>query len=169
MAWIGRRPPLRWAGAAVLIGLEAHHRQIDLLKAVLQGTAYEMERIRRTAEQLTGAPIERALAAGGGSRNKLWMQIKADVSDCVFEVAPVSEVTLLGAAMIAGIGAGLFADAGEAVDAMVPVNAELFEPDDERHRRQARLYEDGYLALQTPLNAFYSLMDKSTTHAHEST
>ena len=154
---------------AACIGREAHHRQIDLLKAVLQGTAYEMERIRRTAEQLTGAPIERALAAGGGSRNKLWMQIKADVSDCVFEVAPVSEVTLLGAAMIAGIGAGLFADASEAVDAMVPVNTELFEPDDERHRRHVRLYEDGYLALQTPLNAFYSLMDKSATHAHEST
>lgn len=153
---------------AAFIGLESHHRQIDLLKAVLQGTAYEMERIRRTAEQLTGAPIERALAAGGGSRNKLWMQIKADVSDCVFEVAPVSEVTLLGAAMIAGIGVGLFADASEAVSAMVPGNAEVFEPDDERHRRHLRLYEDGYLALQTPLNAFYSLMDKSATHAHKS-
>lgn len=156
------------ASRAAFIGLQSHHRQIDLLKAVLQGTAYEMERIRRTAEQLTGAPIERALAAGGGSRNRLWMQIKADVSNCVFEVAPVSEVTLLGAAMIAGIGAGLFADADEAVAAMAPRDAELFAPDVERHRRHLQLFEQGYLALQAPLNAFYSLIDKSASHAHES-
>src|SRR5690606_12503105 len=72
------------------------------------------------------------------------------------------------AAMIAGIGVGLFADASEAVSAMVPGNAEVFEPDDERHRRHLRLYEDGYLAMQTPLHAFSSLMDKSATLAHKS-
>lgn len=156
------------AARAAFIGLERHHRQIDLLKAVLQGTAYEMERIRRTAAQLTATPIERARAAGGGSRNRLWMQIKADVSNCVFEVAPVSEVTLLGAAMIAGVGAGLFASAEEVVEAMAPGDAEVFAPDAERHRRHLLLYEQGYLALQTPLNAFYSLVDKSASHAHES-
>lgn len=156
------------AARASFIGLDAHHRQIDLLKAVLQGTAYEMERIRRTAEQLTASPIERVLAAGGGTRNKHWMQIKADVSNCIFEVAPFSDVTLLGAAMIAGIGAGLFAGADEAVQAMTPQGGEVFYPDAARHRRHLRIFEQGYLALQTPLNAFYSLLEKSTRDAYES-
>jgi xylulokinase len=148
------------AGRGAFIGLDTHHRPIDLLKAVLQGTAYEMERIRRTAEQLTRSTIEHVLAAGGGTRNKYWMQVKADVSNCVFGVAPFSEVTLLGAAMIAGIRSGVFSDADEAIAAMVPQDAETFLPDADRHRLHKYLYDDGYLALQQPLNQYYSALDR---------
>ncbi|HMM28646.1 MAG TPA: FGGY family carbohydrate kinase [Aggregatilineaceae bacterium] len=153
---------------AAFVGLGKQHGQADLLKAVLQGTAYEMERIRRTAEQLTGAPIERALAAGGGTRNRLWMQIKADVSNCVYEVPPLSDVTLLGAAMIAGVGAGLFAGVDEAVAALAPPNAGIYRPDAGRHRRHVALYEEGYLPLMTSLNAYYALLEKRPYHAHDS-
>jgi xylulokinase len=145
---------------AAFIGLDARHRQIDLFKAVLQGTAYEMERIRRTAEQLTASTIERMLAAGGGTRNKYWMQVKADVSNCVLEISPFTEVTLLGAAMVAGIGTGVFSSADEAISAMVPRVIETFLPDAHRHRQHRRLYEEGYLVLQQPLNHYYSTLDR---------
>ena len=57
------------------IGLTAAHHQIDLLKAVFEGTAYEMEFIRRAGERVLGVPLRTILAAGGGTRNQRWLQI----------------------------------------------------------------------------------------------
>lgn len=140
---------------AAFVGLGTHHRQADLVKAVLQGTAYEMERVRRTAQKVMDVPIERVIAAGGGTRNSLWIQIKADVSNCVFDVIPFSEITLLGAAMIAGIGTGIFADVEQAIEMMVDRNLRTFCPNLAQHALFKRLYEHGFLELQTPLNRYY--------------
>jgi xylulokinase len=150
---LNRKEP---AVRAALVGLDASHRQMDLTKAILQGAAYEMERIRRQAESVSGSTIERVTAAGGGTRNKFWMQIKADVSNCLFEVLSFSEVTLLGAAMIAGLGAGLFTSTDQAIQAMSQRNSETFYPDEGRHQIHKQLFEHGYLALQHPLNQYYA-------------
>ena len=64
------------------IGLRREHTRADLAKAVLEGTAYEMEVIRQAGERMTDQPITQLIAAGGGTRNTAWMQIKADVSGC---------------------------------------------------------------------------------------
>lgn len=151
------------AARAAFVGLGTHHRQADLVKAVLQGTAYEMERVRRTAQKVMDAPIERVIAAGGGTRNALWIQIKTDVSNCVFDVIPFSEITLLGAAMIAGIGTGAFANVDQAIRAMVDCNLHTYRPTPERHARFKQLYEHGFLELQTPLNRYYEYVQ----HHHE--
>ena len=50
------------------IGLRATHRLGDLIKAALEGAAYEVEFMRRQAQHLTGSPIERIIATGGGVR-----------------------------------------------------------------------------------------------------
>lgn len=148
------------ASRAAFVGLDASHRRVDLVKAILQGAAYEIERIRREAERMTDSNIERVTAAGGGTRNKYWMQIKADVSNCIFEVLPFSEVTLLGAAMLAGLSVGLFSDADEAVEAMAQRDIELFNPEASRHQLHKQIYEQGYLALQQPLNQYYAFLSQ---------
>lgn len=146
------------ASRAALIGLDAQHQPADLVKAVLQGTAYELERIRRAAEALTAIPIRQARVSGGGTRNRLWVQIKADVSDCAYGIAPLAEVTLLGAAMLAAIGTGVFSGAEEAIRAMVPAPIETIAPDADRHRQHRHLFEHGYLALQEPLHRAYAAL-----------
>lgn len=146
------------ATRAAFIGLSAHHRQADLVKAVLQGTAYEMERVRRTAQSVMDVSINRVIVAGGGTRIMLWIQIKADVSNCVFDVTPFSEITLLGAAMIGGIGTGMFANVDQAIEAMVDRNVQTYYPDQEQHARFKALYEYGFLALQAPLNRYYGIV-----------
>ncbi|MCI0579595.1 MAG: carbohydrate kinase [Chloroflexi bacterium] len=137
------------------VGLSASHGRADLLKAVLEGTAYEMEAIRRAAEQATGTKIGRIMAVGGGTRNRPWLQIKADVTGCPFELPAMSEATLLGAALGAGIGSGVYAGELEAVAAVVRPAAETIWPDAGRHAIYQRLYEQGYLALQEPLRQYY--------------
>ncbi len=94
------------------IGLHAGHTRAHVVKAVLEGTAYELEFIRRAAEQGTKTAISTMIAAGGGTRSQHWMQIKADVGGCALYAPSSDEATVLGAALLAGIGCGLYAGAG---------------------------------------------------------
>jgi len=137
------------------VGLNLSHHLGDLVKAVLEGTAYEVELMRRQGEVLTAKPINRLVAAGGGVRNPRWMQVKADVSGCPYELAQTSEAVLLGAALIAGVGAGLYAGIEEALNAVTRPPENIYQPDLERHAHYKTLFEQGFLKLQQPLREFY--------------
>ncbi len=139
---------------AAVIGLDASHHLGNLVRAVLEGTAYEVEFMRGRAQQLTGRPIERVIATGGGVRNRRWMQIKADVSGCRYELAPTPEAVLLGAALTAGIGAGIYRNVSEAQAAAQLPPGEAYLPDVGRHTRYQRIWEDSYLRMQEPLRAY---------------
>ncbi len=138
---------------AAFIGLTAAHNRSDLLKAMLEGTAYEVESLRRAGEKLTGSPIPTLLVAGGGARNTAWQQIKADISGCRIEACTEPEATLLGAALVAGIGCGIFTSEAEALSSLKPVKTAVYLPDEENHAIYKQLYENGYLSLQQSLLA----------------
>lgn len=134
-----------------LVGLRAEHGRAHVAKAVLEGTAYELEFIRRAAAHGIGTTIDTIVAAGGGTRNRYWLQIKADVHGCPIRVPHVAEVTVLGAALLAGIGVGMYADANDALRQMQHHDSEIVSPNEERHQIYRTLYEQAYLPLQTPL------------------
>ena len=138
------------------VGLSALHGRADLLKAVLEGTAYEVEFIRQAGEQITGQPIPALVTAGGGTRNRVWLQIKADVSGCRIEASVEPEATLLGAALVAGVGSGLYTSESEAIAGLHTNPVEVFLPDSERHATYRRLYEQGYLILQKVLRQHFN-------------
>ncbi|NMB25872.1 MAG: carbohydrate kinase [Firmicutes bacterium] len=143
------------------IGLQKRHGQADLLKAVLEGTAFEMEAVRRSAEAVTGTLINQVTAVGGGTRNPYWMQIKADISCCEYVIPPISESTLLGAALVAGLGCGVL-DKGQ-IDGIVAKQKQAgvrVIPDAERHGEYRYWYEEGYLRLQEPLREYYNYLSK---------
>ncbi|HEY3475978.1 MAG TPA: FGGY family carbohydrate kinase [Anaerolineales bacterium] len=142
------------------VGLSASHGRADLLKAVLEGTVYEVEFIRQAGERITGQPIPALVAAGGGTRNRPWLQIKADVSGCRIEASAEPEATLLGAALVAGIGSGVYANEAEAFDGLCLKPVEVFLPDHERHVVYRRLYEQGYLRLQDALRHHFNGIQK---------
>ncbi|OGO34121.1 MAG: hypothetical protein A2W35_14825, partial [Chloroflexi bacterium RBG_16_57_11] len=139
---------------AAFTGLSASHTRADLYRAVLEGTALETEFMRRAAERVTGAPIERILASGGGTRNRRWMQIKADVFGCPLDVLAQKEATLLGAALLAGLGCGVYPTLQSAVARLGGCGLERFEPDADRHAGYEDLYARGYLPLQDALREF---------------
>jgi xylulokinase len=82
------------------------------------------------------------------------MQIKSDVSGCIFEVPALNEATLLGAALVAGIGCGLFKNETEARSSMVNSPGAMYHPSPSNHRKYRQLYKEGYLALQAPIRDF---------------
>jgi sugar (pentulose or hexulose) kinase len=147
-----------------LIGLKSEHGRAELMKAVLEGTAYEMEVIRGVAESVTGNLVEKVLGAGGGTRNPIWMRIKTDVSGCRYEVPRTPEATALGAAVAAGIGCGLYGSVGEAVERAAPEEKDVVIPDEERSRAYRRVYEEGYLRYRSLLDERHAISDRKGAH-----
>jgi sugar (pentulose or hexulose) kinase len=134
---------------AAFVGLDASHSRAQILKAVLEGTAYESESIRRAAERLAGATIDELIVVGGGASNLTWVQIKADVTGCRCVLPAVEEATALGAALLAGLGGGVLESVGDllTITDKVQFSGSMVQPDPERHATYRGLYETGYLPV----------------------
>jgi xylulokinase len=145
------RPDRQVRGA--FTGLRAEHTRGHLLRAVLEGVAYEAQSVREAIERVTATPIRDVVAVGGGTRNSTWMQIRADVLGCMHTVPTVEEAAAFGAALLAGIGSGTLAGVDEVVE-IARFHREVGTsvlPNGERHAIFHALYEHAYLPLQTPL------------------
>ncbi len=140
---------------AAFIGISAQTTRAELARAVLEGAAFELEAVRLAAVRATGQSIRRIIAAGGGTRNRAWMQIKADVSGVQFEIPAVEETTLLGAALLAGLGSGLYASEEEALTGPRRTPSRMVEPNPENRTLYQKLFANGYQQLQEPLRRFY--------------
>ncbi len=103
-------------------------------------------------EAFTAIEIEEIVFAGGASRGELWCQILADVTGCRVKVPVVKEATALGAAMAAGVGAGIYGSLVEASKSLVEWEREYL-PNSENFRSYqaiAKRWEEVY-AVQLEL------------------
>lgn len=131
------------------IGLRPYHDRSDLIRAAIEGLAHEFTYIVHRLATLTGTPARRAVAIGGGARNELWMQLKADISGLALEVWPVEEATTLGAAMLGGVAAGLWGDPVDAARHVYQLARTVAPRPDlaERYRADHQVYQQLYPAL----------------------
>ena len=96
-----------------------------------------------------GGGLERFIAAGGATRNDFWMQNKADIAGRTIEVPAVEEASPLGAAMLAGVGVGLYDDVDQACRRVYRPGP-TFQPDPVRandYQRWFKIYQDLYPAV----------------------
>ncbi len=75
-------------------------------------------------QEFTGVKIEEIVFAGGASKGELWCQILADVTGYKVKIPEVTEATALGAAMAAGVGAGVYGSLIEASEQIISWNRE---------------------------------------------
>jgi xylulokinase len=94
----------------------------------------------RALELGSGLKAETITAIGGGTRNAFWMQNKADISGRPVVTLEIEEATALGAAMLAGVGAGVYKNLAEAAQ-RVHRPGRLFEPDMKLVPLYAELFE----------------------------
>jgi xylulokinase len=133
-------PQADGASRAALIGLRPEHGRGHLVRSLLEGLAYWLRENLSVEEEQAGLPPAREIVAiGGATRSPFWTQLKADVCGRSFAVPAIEESVALGASLLAGIGAGVFADAAEAV-ASVRAERQTFVPDP----RLTRIYEQWY-------------------------
>jgi xylulokinase len=97
-----------------------------------------------------GVPVETVVASGGATRHPLWLQLQADIYDRPIRQTETAEAAATGAAMLAGVGAGVFADAAAAIEAVVRWRPEVVEPLPERVATYERHY-DRFRALYPAL------------------
>ena len=134
-----RTPHLDPDCRGVFFGLSAIHTKYDMLRAVMEGVTYSQ---RDSVEILRGMGVElqEMLACGGGGSSPLWRQMLADVYDCPVKTVKSKEGPALGAAILAGVGAGLYPSVQEACDAMIQTN-EPQEPISENVPRYDAFYQ----------------------------
>lgn len=92
-------------------GLRAHHTKADMMQAVYEGLCFEL---KLGIERLFSSKPSRIVVTGGGTRNEKWMQTKANILGKELTVPKEYQSTAMGAALLAGIGAGIYKDAHDA-------------------------------------------------------
>lgn len=150
----GERSPI-WNPDAkgVFYGLSFDKTRGHMIRAVLEGVAFSLEHNLRTAAE-TGIKVDILNAMGGASNSVLWTQIKADVTGKKIQVPTSDTASTLGAAMLAGVGCGVYKDYEEAVSKTI-VMTRTQEPDMEKHEQYKKSMEL-YLELYDDLKKTFS-------------
>ncbi len=160
---MGERSP-HWNSLArgAWIGLDITHTQGDLFRAVLESVALNLEVTVSIFKQMV-APIDELTIIGGGSKGKFWRQIMADIIGTrVVNSSNPEEATAIGAAVIAGVGAGVYNDFS-VVEKFFSASAGV-EPDPRHsriHAAQKKLYIQAYKSLEPLLPDLAALREQS--------
>jgi xylulokinase len=146
----GERAPL-WDihSRASLSGLSSAMGQAEMARAVLEGVGYSARLAMDSLEASACIRPEVIHHSGGGSASDTWCQIRADVLGRPIRRAKMRDAGVLGAAMMAGVGAGLFLSLREAAKSFVVMDR-VFEPnasETERHERGFAQYQMLYRQL----------------------
>ena len=120
-------------------GLTLKHDRAHLFRAAIEGIAFGSELILETMRH-NGFEPDRIVVAGGATRSELWLQIHADVSNLPLTLTEVADAPALGSAILAAVGADLFADVETAADQMVKVTR-IIEPNPSTHSVYRPFYE----------------------------
>ena len=133
-----RTPHLDPQARGGFLGLTVRHGQAEMTRAVLEGVVFSL---RDGLEIMRGLDVsdDDVRVVGGGARSPVWRRLQADIFGRPIRRTHVDEGPAYGAALLAGVAAGVYADAEEAM-AHVRVREEVTEPDPARAARYDELY-----------------------------
>ena len=153
----GMGPFQKFNSLGTILGLTTTTTRGQIVRAVFEATCYQLARQITVIEENTGAVCKRIRTLGGAQKNEFWLQMKADVTGKPVEVIASPEVTLLGAAILAGIGAGLYSDEQDALSRMeFPLT--VYEPDSDRHGEYDDWYRCVFAEIAPALGDVYGKM-----------
>jgi xylulokinase len=135
----------------VMVGLRLTTPRSAILKGIVEGITYYLKECV-DALPATGITINDYRVAGGGSKSDVWVQTCADIMGRPFNRPTITEAGTLGAAIIAGVGSGIFSSFDEGVGAMVNLER-CFEPDQTQHQHYMERYEQ-YKRLWPLMNSY---------------
>ena len=151
--WQGNRTP--WTdptSRGVIRGLTLRHTPAHLFRAMMEGIAYGTGVILGRMER-EGVSIKELVTCGGATKSDLWMQIHADVTGKTITIPEEQQAAVLGSAILAAVGAGIYDSIEEAASQMVRVE-KIIEPDMAKHE-EYQFYVEQYV------KTYESLKDES--------
>ncbi|GGJ03500.1 xylulokinase [Alicyclobacillus cellulosilyticus] len=144
-----RTPHLNPAAKGVFFGLTSRHQRAHLIRSVMEGVAYSLQDCLALIEGL-GIPVGEIRASGGGARSPLWRSILANVFGRAVTTIHANEGPAFGAALLAGVGAGIYPSVQEACRRFVRTVGAV-EPDPQAvavYAAYGEIYRSLYQALQ---------------------
>jgi xylulokinase len=151
-----RTPHLDPKARGAFFGLTARHGAEHMTRAVMEGVIFSL---RDSLEIMRGldVPVEDVRSTGGGARSDLWRQLQADIYGTPIRRTVADEGPAYGAALLAGVASGTFADVEEATS-VVRLREVTTEPDTER----TKIYEEHYEIYRSLYPAMSSAMSRLT-------
>jgi xylulokinase len=141
----GERSPVWDAHAkGVYYGIDYTKTRAHFIRASMEGVAFSLKHNLDAAKE-TGADAEVLRSMGGAANSRFWTQMKADVTGKRIVVPASDTATALGAAILAGVGTGVYTDFEDAVSRTIRIRREHI-PDMTKHFRYEEAYGT-YLAL----------------------
>jgi xylulokinase len=129
-----------------IVGLTLATRPADIAQALIEAVGYSLRANLDSLEAGMGSPIETVRVEGSLTASRTWMQLKADVTGRSVEGIHLDEATALGAALLGGVGAGVFPDHA-AAGAAVQRELVAWHPDPDRAAAYSRVYASGFRRL----------------------
>ncbi len=147
----------RWNTAArgTLVGMTFAHNRDCLTRAFVEGITLEVYDMMQALTR-AGVPFETVHLLGGPTKSAVWNQIQSDIYGHTVCTLRTTDAAVTGAAILAGVGVGLYSDPAAGVASLVQIR-DTYRPDPERHALYTRLY-DLYQSLYTALtdSGFYA-------------
>ncbi len=152
---MGERNPLLGIKArGVFFGLSAIHQKHHMARAVMEGVAYSLFDLLEVFRE-SGAPCDDMLLCGGGAKSPFWAKMFADVYGIDIKTGASGESACLGAAILGGCAAGVYASVEEGCDATVQMG-KTYTANAQNHlayMRFYRIYRDLYPKLRPSFDA----------------
>lgn len=135
----GERSPL-WNEKAkgVYYGVTFDKTRAHMVRSTMEGVAYSLKHNLDTALEV-GGKVSKLTSVGGSANSEVWTQLKADITNTPIEVPYSDHATTLGAAILAGVGVGLYADFQEATQRTIQIQR-THEPNPDNKE----VYDAGY-------------------------
>jgi xylulokinase len=153
-----RTPHMDPRARGAFFGLTLNHGPAEMARAVMEGVVFALKDCLTIVLDL-GVPFEKIIAAGGGAKSDVWLQMQADIFERVVYRSTSTEQACLGAALTAAVGEGAFSGFNEACEAAVHPSAEAFYPNKTSVHAYRDLYEV-FRALYSANKALFSRLSE---------
>ncbi len=153
-----RTPHLDPNARGAFFGLSAIHDRGDMIRAIMEGVSYSLKDCLTVLEEM-GVRPEHMLACGGGGTSALWRQMLADIYGMNVSTVDSKEAPALGVAILAMVGAGIYASVPEACEKILRLNTTTAPTPEnsERYEKVYALYRALYPHLKTDYEALAAL------------
>jgi L-xylulokinase len=132
---------------SVFLGLDGQHKRGHVIRSIYEGIAFSHRTHIEKLMKHRKLP-EIARIAGGAARSDVWVQMFADILNMPIEITRGTELGTMGAALCAGVGAGIFSDFGDGVRRMVNVIGHV-----DPNSSHTRIYDRKYARYQQAIAA----------------
>ena len=142
-----RTPHLDPDSRGVFFGLSSIHEKSHLIRSILEGVAFSLNDCLSILRDLD-VDAETMIITGGGASSPLWREIIANVFDCTMNRCESNQGPSLGAAILAGVGSGVFSNLEDGCEKVVKIK-DSFEPHNQAdYASYYEIYKNLYPAVK---------------------